>query len=269
MAMAVQADRVPRCDDLGRQPGSRCTCSPTRKNVATAPAAASVLQNGRRALRVRPIVERQRVPSPVGGAILDSERPAQAGPCARESGEQIGAERQSRQRGARDADVGAMIVGRHARSCARDPGCDRGFDALQPRGRAPGGGRQAGPAERAPARGAGLGPPATGALAARHGPVGARLAAAGDRPAARAAGRGAARACRRAVRAAVRGRADARRARGALRAPRDGRDRDRRGRHRPVRSAAQHDAHIRAADDHAGVGRPRPRQPAALCPAAV
>jgi hypothetical protein len=157
-----------------------------------------------------------------------------------------------------------MIGARHGRSGAGNRGGGGRVDALQPRDRPPGDGRQGGAPRRAPAPGAGLGPGQACTLAGGHGTFDPGLAAADRGAAARSVGGRAARARRGAAGADVPGAANAQRARRALRVHRDGRDRDRRDRRRPGGSAAQHDPHIRGAHDHAGAGRPGVGEPAAL-----
>ena len=73
----------------------------------------------------------------------------------------------------------AMIVAGHGRTRAGNRGRGRRVDALQPRGRAAGDGRQGGARRGTPAPGAGVAARAPRALAARHRALDPRLAAAG------------------------------------------------------------------------------------------
>jgi hypothetical protein len=142
-------------------------------------------------------------------------------------------------------------------------GGDRRVDALQPRGRAAGDGRQAHPPHRAPAPGAGAQPAQTSALAGRHGTVAARLAAASRGAAAGTARRGPADDGHGPARAAVLRPAHAGRARRPARAHCDVRDRTRRGRHGTVRACALEHPHQRP-DRHARARRARPLDSRAL-----
>ncbi len=130
MAVAVQADRVTGRHDLRR--ASRGCAAPARRRGRTSrctPRDASDVEHGRRPLRVRAIVERERPAAPAGGAILDPERAAQRGPDRRRRARKAGRPRAGKRRqrvaghrhsrSPRSANRGgwaAMIVGVNARS---------------------------------------------------------------------------------------------------------------------------------------------------------
>ena len=83
----MHGDRVAGGRDLGGERRiARATCSPTRKNVARAPAAASAVQDRGRALRVRAVVERERDGSRHGAPGRHTQRGRDAGTSGASAG---------------------------------------------------------------------------------------------------------------------------------------------------------------------------------------
>ncbi len=257
VALAVQRDLVAGVSDLARQRGISQDLLADEEEGRLHALVAEDLQNGRGSLRVGAVVKGERVAKPARGSVLDPERRAQRGPCAGERRQHVPGERRTTDRAGDARGAAAMIGGRDAHADPGNPGGGRGVGALQPRDRPTGDGRQGGARRGSPTPGAGDRAVAAYALAVRHRAVDAGLAAAGAGAAAGAARGGAADARRRPARAAVLRRADAWRARRALRASGDARDRAGHGRNCRVRASAQRESRRQAADDHARAARAR------------
>ncbi len=83
MAVAVQADRMAGCDDLAGERGVAPHLLADQEEGRLHTRSSENLEHRRGSLRVRPVVEGERVTTPARRAVLDSQRPAQRRPDRR------------------------------------------------------------------------------------------------------------------------------------------------------------------------------------------
>ena len=138
------ADLMAGVDDLARERRVALDLLADEEERGGHALAGEHLEHRGRALRVRPVVERERIARAARRAILDAERRPQRLHRPREP-RAAGTPPPPRRRGAGEgACRAAMIVGRHGTRAGNPRGL-RGLDALQPRDRAAGARRARGP----------------------------------------------------------------------------------------------------------------------------